>query len=71
MHQALQAVTSLPIQDIRVIKDKISGMGRGFCFVDLASIEVSVVARGGCGVCVCVRVRVHVHVCVCVCVCAC
>jgi RNA recognition motif-containing protein len=41
VRQAIQVVTNLPVQDIRVIKDKISGLGRGFCFVDLSTIETA------------------------------
>ncbi|XP_048577225.1 RNA-binding protein 5 isoform X1 [Nematostella vectensis] len=36
---ALSAITVLPIYDIRLIKDKVTGTSRGFCFVELATIE--------------------------------
>ncbi|KAK3740589.1 hypothetical protein QZH41_001067, partial [Actinostola sp. cb2023] len=35
----LSSITTLPIYDIRLIRDKLTSTSRGFCFVELASIE--------------------------------
>ena len=36
----LVELTSVPIFDVRLIKDKVTGISRGFCFIELGSIEV-------------------------------
>jgi RNA recognition motif-containing protein len=39
---AVQEICSLCVKDVRLIKDKTTGVSRGFCFVELSSIEVGV-----------------------------
>ncbi|XP_028407873.1 RNA-binding protein 5-like isoform X2 [Dendronephthya gigantea] len=39
IRQSLASFTSTPIFDVRLIKDKLTGTSRGFCFVELGSIE--------------------------------
>ena len=41
VRQSLASFTSTPIFDVRLIKDKLTGTSRGFCFVEFGSIEVS------------------------------
>ena len=36
----LVELTSVPIFDVRLIKDKVTGISRGFCFIELGSTEV-------------------------------
>lgn len=38
---AIQEISDLPLQDIRLIKDKATNTSRGFCFVELNTIEVN------------------------------
>ena len=38
--QSLVEITALPIYDVRLIKDKLTGTSRGFCFVELESVQV-------------------------------
>ena len=33
-------ITALPIYDVRLIRDKLTSTSRGFCFVELGSVEV-------------------------------
>lgn len=33
-------ICSLCLKDVRLIKDKATGASRGFCFVELSSVEV-------------------------------
>ncbi|GAB6021499.1 hypothetical protein CHUAL_004104 [Chamberlinius hualienensis] len=40
---ALQEVTTLPIKNIRVAKDTLTGTSRGFCYVDLNSTSEAVI----------------------------
>ena len=35
-------ITALPIYDVRLIRDKLTNTSRGFCFVELGSVEVHV-----------------------------
>ncbi|CAB4021042.1 RNA-binding 5-like, partial [Paramuricea clavata] len=39
IRQSLASFTSTPIFDVRLIKDKLTGTSRGFCFIELGSIE--------------------------------
>ena len=41
VRQAVSNVCALSLKDIRLIKDKVTNTSRGFCFVELNSIEVS------------------------------
>ena len=36
----LVELTSVAIYDVRLIKDKVTGISRGFCFIELGSVEV-------------------------------
>ena len=35
-------ITALPIYDVRLIRDKLTSTSRGFCFVELGSVEVMI-----------------------------
>eukprot|EP00794_Sanderia_malayensis_P006084 gene6084-6787_t len=39
IRNSIAELTSLPIYDVRLIKDKITGMSRGFCFIEFGSTE--------------------------------
>ncbi|XP_046840229.1 RNA-binding protein 5-like isoform X2 [Xenia sp. Carnegie-2017] len=39
IRQSLATFTTTPIFDVRLIKDKLTGTSRGFCFVELGSVE--------------------------------
>lgn len=39
IRKALVEITALPIYDVRLIRDKLTSTSRGFCFVELGSIE--------------------------------
>ena len=34
-------ITALPIYDVRLIRDKLTNTSRGFCFVELGSVGVT------------------------------
>ena len=35
-------ITALPVYDVRLIRDKLTNTSRGFCFVELGSVEVNI-----------------------------
>lgn len=39
IRKALVEITALPIYDVRLIRDKMTSTSRGFCFVELGSVE--------------------------------
>ncbi|XP_029206023.2 RNA-binding protein 5-like isoform X1 [Acropora millepora] len=39
IRKALVEITALPIYDVRLIRDKLTSTSRGFCFVELGSVE--------------------------------
>ncbi|KAJ7370824.1 RNA-binding protein 5 [Desmophyllum pertusum] len=39
IRKALVEITALPIYDVRLIRDKLTNTSRGFCFVELGSVE--------------------------------
>ena len=41
IRKALVEITALPIYDVRLIRDKLTSTSRGFCFVELGSVEVT------------------------------
>ena len=38
--EAINAVCPTPVKDVRLIKDKSTNTSKGFCFVELSSLEV-------------------------------
>lgn len=40
IRKALVEITALPVYDVRLIRDKLTNTSRGFCFVELGSVEV-------------------------------
>ena len=41
IRKSLVEITALPIYDVRLIRDKLTNTSRGFCFVELGSVEVT------------------------------
>ncbi|XP_073228278.1 RNA-binding protein 5-like isoform X3 [Porites lutea] len=39
IRKALVEITALPVYDVRLIRDKLTNTSRGFCFVELGSVE--------------------------------
>ena len=39
--EAVSRLSSLPLKDLRLIRDKLTNTSRGFCFVELNSTEAS------------------------------
>lgn len=46
VRRAVKEICAMPLKDIRLIKDKNTDVSRGFCFVELDSMEVRPWLRG-------------------------